>query len=400
MKKPPLSIYALIAACLLPAGCESTQLTEAVSTDVSAPEQVQVGNAPVDTHPIQDGALKFTGPFPDHDYPFPVKDSGVEVRIDGDTAVEWLDEERVIFSALAPGEPRMQGTFGARKQSPGRVVVWNTLTEKVTDLGEGQLWCSHSGAFTIWYKGKDSMSWLKKGSLNNFHVTRGWREGDPIKHQDMHTCQIYDGPPKTVAPADHVVFELREQDGFLDTGSRKQALMDRKDPVVLIRPDGARKDLPLLPIEMDGVWWEEWAGVYILDQFTANGLHIPPKPDRVPLLHPDGTLQWIPIPARYSRRNEAATIALTRRGLLVGSTRAAIEHNPGESGLYLIRGDNWVRLADWYIGNTETLFKGLRNRGIAISPSGCKVAFKHGKGVLTKYRSPYTIQMIDVCKGK
>jgi len=398
MSKRRLPLYTLIAACLLSAGCESTQLTETANADISTPptEQVPADSTPVAAPPIRDGALEFTGPFPDHDYPFPVKDSGVEVRIDGDTTVEWLDEERVIFSALAKGEPRMQGAFGAQKQYLGRSVVWNTETGNILDLGEGELWCSYNGAFTVWYKDENSATWLKKGLLNNIHVIRGWREGDPVKHQDPHTCRIYEGPQKVVAPPDHVVFSLREQDGSLDTGSRNQALRDRKNPVVLIRPDGTGTELPLLPIEVDGVWWEQWAGAYILARYGHSS---PPKPDRVPLLHPDGRLQRIPIPIRYSRRNVLSGIALTRRGLLVGSTRAGLGRDPGESGLYLIRGDQWVRLIDWYAGNAKAIFNSTR-RGIAISPSGCKVAFKHGKGVLARYRSPFTIKMIDVCKGE
>lgn len=57
------------------------------------------------SHPA---AFEFSGPLQERDYPFPVKDSGVGVQVDEATVVEWVDNERVIFSVLRPGEPRLR----------------------------------------------------------------------------------------------------------------------------------------------------------------------------------------------------------------------------------------------------------------------------------------------------
>ena len=43
-------------------------------------------------------ALEFKGTFPSGDYPFTVKDSGVEVVVDKPVVVEWLDEERQLIT--------------------------------------------------------------------------------------------------------------------------------------------------------------------------------------------------------------------------------------------------------------------------------------------------------------
>ena len=348
-------------------------------------------------------AFEFEGPFPDHDYPFPVKDSGVEVRIDGDTTVEWLDEERVIFSALAKGEPRMQGAFGAKKQYPGRVVVWNTRTGKVKEHSSGLLWCSHYGWVSIFYAFRNGdFERTKSGPFGNETDRASWKPGDPPKHRDPHTCRIYEGPQKVVAPPDHVVFSLREQDGFLDTGSRNQSLRDRKNPVVLIRPDGTRTELPLLPIEVDGVWWEQWAGVYILAQGRAGIRSRPIRHDEIPFLTPDGKLiQW-QVPNEYWRRHTVQGVALTRQGWLLANRDAPTTRFQRTSGgLFLVRNHNVIRIYDGFFGNQKSSLYGT-HRGISVSPSGCRIAFKHAdiRGIPKPYTTPYTIKMINVCKGE
>jgi len=308
----------------------------------------------------------------------------------------------VIFSALSPGEPRMQGTFGARKQYPGRVVVWNTRTGKITEHSRGMLWCSHDGWVTIFYSLKNGVfKRYKDGPFGNEDDRAGWKPGDPPKHQDLHTCLIYDGPEKKVAPRDHVVFELREQDGFLDTGSRKQALVDRKDPVILIRPDGSRKALPLLPIEMDGVWWEEWAGVYLLAQARSGVQSSPITHDTIPYMTPDGTLIHWQVPDTYWLHHTIQGVALTKGGWLLANRDAPTGLKRSSGGLYLAQNQKAVRLTDGFIGNRKSALYGT-HRGIAISPSGCRVAFKHAdiRGIPQPYKTPYTIEMIDVCKGE
>jgi len=118
-------------------------------------------------------AFEFSGSFPDRDYPLPVKDSGVEVQVDEATVVEWIDDEKVIFSALKPGEPRLQGKgyHADRKDhfAPGRVVVWNTRTDEIKDLGEGKLYCAYRGYVSYYWEDPNPTSGnLKLGSKRGF----------------------------------------------------------------------------------------------------------------------------------------------------------------------------------------------------------------------------------------
>lgn len=348
------------------------------------------------------GAFEFEGPFPSGNYPFTVKDSGVEVQIDTDTKVEWLDYERVIFTALSPGQPRLQGkpTPGQMPYA-GRVMVWNTRTDEVKEYSPGQLLCAKRGYVSIAYttgvstEGKPVIRTLT-GTFGQEEDKPAWKPGDPKIHRDGHTCTFYDGLPFSPEP-NHVLLPLREQDGVLDFGPKGKSY-SATQPVYVIRPDGTRIELPIKAREADGVWWDDWAGVYLLAQLRAGGFVSPREPDTLPILYPDGRLERYPLPASYWPRNQTSRVVLTKRGLLVANDGIGIPAgNKGKSGAYLIRDNSVARLVDWYVGNERVDSRGT-HRGIAVSPNGCKVAFKHGEGL--RYTTPHTIKMINVCEGE
>jgi hypothetical protein len=127
---------------------------------------------------------------------------------------------------------------------------------------------------------------------------------------------------------------------------------------------------------------------------------VPRQHDLVPILYPDGHIERLPITDKYSLKNSTDLIALTRRGMVVTNNSiwvGALFPNKLSSGAYLIRGEQVVRLVDWLVGNERA---GLDNshRGLAVSPDGCKLAFKHGEGERRKVK--HTIKMIDLCQGE
>ncbi|MBT9612606.1 MAG: hypothetical protein IV108_04975 [Burkholderiales bacterium] len=347
-------------------------------------------------------AFEFEGPFPSGNYPFTVKGSGVEVQIDTDTKLEWLDDERVIFTALSPGQPRLQGkpTPGQMPYA-GRVMVWNTRTGEVKEYSPGRLWCSYKGYVSIFYTAGVSADGkyiirVRSGQFGHEQDKPAWKTGDPKLHADVHTCAINDGPTFNPDPS-HVLLHLREQDGVLDFGPKGKSY-SATQPVSVIRPDGTRIELPIKAREAQGVWWNDWAGVYLLAQLRYGGFISPREPDTLPILYPDGRLERYPLPASYWQRNETSRVVLTKRGLFVANDGVGIPAgNKGESGAYLIRGNSVARLVDWYVGNEHVDSRGT-HRGIAVSPNGCKVAFKHGEGL--RYTTSHTIKMINVCEGE
>ncbi len=215
-------------------------------------------------------AFEFEGDFPSREYPFEIKSSGIEVRADESTKVEWLDDHRVIFSALNPGEPRLQSKKYRKDHetinAPGRVVIWDTRNGGIEDLGEGRLHCSYQGYIQItWDKINASSGvsevFVKSGILPNFKEHPGWREGQPRRYQDMHTCRIYDKLRTEPAP-DHWHIHLKEEDGFLDLGPRKPKKGEKRPQIKIVRPEGTRQTLPLTMADVDTVRWSDWAGVY------------------------------------------------------------------------------------------------------------------------------------------
>lgn len=345
-------------------------------------------------------AFEFSGPFPDRDYPFPVKDSEVEVQVDEATVVEWIDNERVIFSALKPGEPRLQGkAYQADRQdhfAPGRVVVWNTRTDDIKDLGEGKLYCAYRGYVSYYWETPNPATgqpepWFKKGMYGQEIVMPGYREGNPPKHQDKFTCVIFDGPRTATAP-EYWTYQLRVQDGIL-AAAQKGKSNPRTDPVLWVRPDGSRQPLAMAWPEMQGAWWEDWAGVYLLRQLVHQNAQAV-----LPVLFPDGTVQRLPLSPAFSAVLSSRLAALTRRGIVLTNDaiwEGALFPNKFTSGIYLLRDGKVVRLTDWIVGNERASFDNT-HRGLAVSPDGCKIAFKHAIGEPRK--AHHTIKMIDLCQ--
>ena len=344
-------------------------------------------------------AFEFSGPFPSGDYPFTVKDSGVEVVVDKPVVVEWLDEERVIFSALNPGQARVHGK-PKPDQVPyvSRVMVWNTRTGETKEHGPGRLWCAYRGFVSMAYSLESSTAGKplirsRSGLFGHEEDKAAWKTGDPPLHRDIHTCKIYQGAAFNPEPT-HELLPLREEDGVLDTGGKGTSRQGRS--VLIVRPDGTRTELPIKAIEVQGVWWNDWAGVYLLAHHLDGGFVVPRAPDMLPILYPDGRLERYALPQAYWSRNETSRAVITKRGLFVVNDRGT-EVMKGGSGAYLIRGDHISRLIDWYVGNKNSASEG-RHIGIALSPSGCKVAFKHG--AVSQYKNPHTIKMIDLCEGE
>lgn len=346
----------------------------------------------------------FEGTFPTREYPFAVKDSGVEVRVDEDTVLEWIDADKVIFSALKPGEPRLQDAlFHADRKSheaPGRVVVWDTRTGDIKDLGEGKLHCAYRGYVSYYWEipnpttGKPE-AFFKKGMYGSEVASRGWRPGDPPRHRDTFTCQGFDGPRQPEV-TDCWVYQLRVADGVVAT-SRKGQAADPKAAAILMRPDGTRHTLDLPQREVQGAWWNDWAGVYLLAQLRSGG-KVSPREDFLPILYPDGRIEQYRIPDSYSLRESTRLAVITRRGFVVTNDRVftgAFMSNKSTSGAYLMREGQVVRLVPWLVGNERSFFDNT-HRGMAVSADGCKLAFKHGEG--DRYKVKHTIKMIDLCE--
>lgn len=349
-------------------------------------------------------AFEFSGPFPTKDYPYKIHKSGEEVCTDCPSVVSWLDNDRVIFTRLKKGEPFLQMRVANPFAFNGETVIWDTKKDKIISYHDGMLWCSYQGYSNVCFNQNgqsQETSFSFFGYEYQEQTKRYWQKGEPIKtHLDRYTCLTYNGSAfKPDTP--NWIYPLRDQDGVIDLGWKK----DRNDPrpstpVGVIRPDGKRIGLPLTINDVQGVWWDEWADTYIIKMmfFGASKVgKLPSRPDELIFLHPDGTLENYPLPYAYWWNKYTSRAAITKKGIVVVNEQANVLP-PGKmySGAYLVRGEQVVRLNDWYVGNERS---GLDNihRGLAVSPDGCKIAYKHTDGPRVKNES--TIQMINLCEG-
>jgi hypothetical protein len=326
--------------------------------------------------------------------------------------VAWLDNDRVIFTRLKKGESFLQMKAAKPFVFNGETVIWDTKKDKVIPYHDGMLWCSYDGYSDMYYNyGGQSQEtaysfsgYEKKELIEHF-----WQKGESVtKHNDKFTCLTYDSPRHKPDTPDWT-YPLREQDGVIDTGrvksnyplsvTDKERIKQGGMPVAVIRPDGTRINLSLGINDVHGVWWDEWAGVYILNMFLYGGFDRSKGPDRVLILHLDGTIERYELPYAYSYWNkDTARAAITKKGIVVVNERANyIPARKDTSGAYLIRGDKFVRLNDWYVGNEKAGYDNI-TRGIAVSPDGCKIAYKHTNGLREETVS--TIEMINLCEGE
>lgn len=347
-------------------------------------------------------AFEFSGTFPTKDYPYTIHKSGQEVCSDLLNTVAWLDNNRVIFTRLKRDEPFLQRRIYHDGIYHGETVIWDTTTNKTTPYHDGELRCSYNGYSTIFYNHHGERN------INNPYYLSGFegKESDlPFeKSRDFaphsinpHTCiSNYNNQP-LFTPQIPWIYPLREQDGAI-ANVRNQFINNRLD-VVTIRPEGTRINLSITSDDIRGAWWEEWAKVYILNMVIEGGYKKYLSIDHgLLMLHPDGTIERYQIPNTYWYNKDTARAAISKKGIVVVNEQVDVMHNQkGSSGAYLIRGDKVIRLNDWYVGNA---IAGNYNitRGIAVSPDGCKIAYKHTDGLREKTVS--TIEMINLCEGE
>lgn len=357
---------------------------------------------------LQSHAFEFEGKFPTKDYPYTIYDSHIKVCVDCWSVVAWLDNDRVIFTRLKAGEKNLQMKEYKNFVYYGETVIWDTKQNSVTPYHDGMLWCSSKGSSDVSYhvggvKSQET-AYSFFGAEGNELVERVWQRGEPVvSHYDRHTCTLYDGlPMKPDTP--NWTYPLREQDGVIDVGRKKNPKDERTSPPVsVIRPDGPKIILPLGVNDVKGVWWDEWAQVYILKMFVYNRILVPSSaknPDRLIFLHPDGTVQKYELPFDYWWSKTTDRAVITKKGVVVVN-ESTNQVNPmfpraDTSGAYLVRDTKVVRLNDWLVGNERAGFDNI-HRGIAVSPDGCKIAYKHTNG--PRQSASSTIQMINLCEG-
>jgi hypothetical protein len=329
---------------------------------------------------------------------YTVVDSEVEVVNDLNIPIAWLDNERVIFTALKPGQPRMQ--INVKQRPIGRIVIWDTARNKASDYADGTLICYYDGVISYTVQDVDPVTgkedWIgKSGKWGEEKEVRAFKAGDSPKHRDYHTCRVYPGKRPVLAEG-RPTLELKKEHGYLELAPPPGAT--RKPGAVLYhKADGEVVELAATQGEIKGMAWSDYGQGYMLTKSILkyqDSIYEPISPP-VLFLHGDGRLERLPFPLKFFNRDAALQIALTRKGLAFVSGATNWPHDVGRAGLYLESGDDAVRLVRGTVGGTMlAVTYGLP--AFVVSPDGCKIAFRHG--MQPTYYNAFTIKMINVCE--
>jgi len=356
-------------------------------------------------------------PFPTRDKPFAVMDSGVEVPHEYGGPVKWMDNHRVIFSALRKDVPKSYAPDGLR------IVIWDTVKNTVTPYVIGKLRCYNDGRIVYLTESEvitpgKTVPQQKAGEMGNEQFV-DLMANKVAGFLNPYSCNTYISLGYTTwdeifRPNPGMrVFRLHENHGFLDIFTNKRKWIEtgsksirevtgfeyvprNKYRIKYYRPGQPPIELGIVKGGItDQLVFSKYANAYVLDQLIPDRRSVelsqpnqfPDGPPAVHLLSPEGELTTIHYPySLYNDSNRSAVrINITRLGLVIGMSTQSWEPMLVDTGMLLVRGDKIVKIMDGQVPYLD------------VSPDGCRIAFPQGE--LSNGRHPFTIKMIDVCSG-
>lgn len=356
-------------------------------------------------------------PFPSREKPFAVKDSGVEVPHEYGGPVKWMDNDRVIFTALRKDVPKNYAPEGLR------IVIWDTAKNMITPYADGKLRCYNDGKIAYQTEATKYISRgvaIEKGKIGEMGKEQLVELGasDPNWLFNPYSCNSYRSLGYSTWDEIHRptlgmhILRLHEDHGYLDlyTNKRKWVETDPKSirevtglpfvPENKYRIKYYRSGLPLIELNsvVGGITspvFSKYANAYVLDQLIPDRRSVeasqphqfPDGPPTVRLLTPEGKLTTIKYPDNLynDSKKRAQKINVTRSGLVIGLPTQSFRPMLGDTGMLLVRGDKVIKIMDGQVPDLD------------VSPDGCKIAFPNGE--LSNGSYPFTIKIINVCAG-
>ncbi|MDD2685487.1 MAG: hypothetical protein PHY62_04960 [Gallionella sp.] len=171
-------------------------------------------------------------PFPTRDKPFAVKDSGVEVPPKYGGLVKWMDNDRVIFSALRKDVPKNINPEGLR------IVIWDTVKGTVAHYADGKLRCYSDGNIAYQTESTKFVSRgvaIEKGKTGELGKELLIEAGAaaPLWLINPYSCKSYGSLGFTSRdeivrpdPLMHIL-RLREDHGYLDLYTKGQQVIEK-----------------------------------------------------------------------------------------------------------------------------------------------------------------------------
>lgn len=320
---------------------------------------------------------------------YPIKDSKFPAA---EAKIGWLDNERVMFHGYEVDKPSPDA--GHPMAATG-LFIWDTVKGTVTKYwdvdGPVPLCVFHDRvSFLLRLRDEEKARIRVAGNLGKEEQTR--TIGDDWVNS--FSCRHHETKPKWLDEK-RIRVELREEHGYLDFGSWRNADLSNVARILFYRPNEAEPlTLTLNPNRVLNLFeYVEFENAYLVRGKASTSDAVP-----IWLLKPDGTVRNLLEPKEKAwERIGWSSFHLTQKGLfLVGGQAGYAE--VGTAGGYLLVEDRPKRLIAGLVWNES------------ISPDGCKVAFVHvlhsqagadsAKSLRVGKPGSRTLKMIDLCRGE
>jgi hypothetical protein len=337
-----------------------------------------------------------TPPYKMVDSVFPV-----DAQLPGD--INWIDNDRVLFLGVVLGTYRPDGIDGPnyRRGLLETAHIWDTKRNKVIPYGDSQKglrnFCSHKGYVSYEWEGK-----IYAGKFGEEKAVPNINNAMHFAWRNRFSCKLHPGDREFLKWREENkrdAIELLEEHGWLDAGPKVgtvplEELRKPRDLVLYKNAASAGKEIPI-PARIDNDTWVTaylpWANQYLVIGRWGNSLKVNPAW----YLSPDGQVTEIEWPE--GEWTADPSYVPTRIGLLVWASKR-VAPNSYWRGHYLIKGGTPIEIAPGYFW-----------KGTAVSPDGCKIAFRHAlesNDEALGYQAwkaggvANTLRMINVCEGE
>jgi hypothetical protein len=288
---------------------------------------------------------------------FPAKESGMLAGGGGDSTVQWIDNERIIFIGARPGETRVEDGVERPKND---LHIWNTTSGAISREAEFSLHshlCVAPDYFRADYR-RGGVSYVRAGKPGLTMEARldvdAYKAG--VLAVSPVSCREYN--PKQLAKRhDGWALPLLGPGEVIDRASPDAASVLRYFPSQHSRP----VELSRIP-NHDVDPFSKFSyhlNKYVLGEIRGN--LSAQATERVWLLDRKGAVEEVVIPAgpwmAASIKNHP-----TRAGWVVSSRARGFARDMGAAGIYLIR------------DGTASRFVTAYPYALAVSPDGCKLA--------------------------
>ncbi|HZF27579.1 MAG TPA: hypothetical protein VE907_00540 [Gammaproteobacteria bacterium] len=280
----------------------------------------------------------------------------------------WLSDEEVAFKGSGPGEPGHTST----------IAIWNLAKGVRTYRENVRTLCAANG--TLAYM-------LDVDERTAFFGTPGQEAPIDYRRVSSVTCQLRTDE----ADRDRDIVPLPSEHGSLDRGPLGGVQRMDNTPVRLLNKSASSPiEIGLNHWDTAGIAHYAFKSAYLINsQYydPARRMTSSPWPAGMPRplwwMTPDGTVTRYQVTAPWNQFNEYFA---TREGFVAVGTdpRKSGARFPRDAAVFLLRPD----------GSAETLLQGEAH-AVAISPSGCAVAFVYVEAP-GKYSSS-RLKVLRVC---